>query len=85
MPKGRLAYFDLKLYKDNMYLEISVFAIGRRISAGLVDTSDRVNSIWNYFSQCPGGGIGRHVGLRSQYRKMCRFKSCPGYQFSVRP
>ena len=30
----------------------------------------------------PGWWNGRHAGLRSQYRKVCRFKSCPGYHFS---
>lgn len=28
----------------------------------------------------PGGGIGRHKGLRSPRRKACRFESCPGHQ-----
>ena len=27
----------------------------------------------------PGGGIGRRVGLKHQYRKMCRFEPGPGY------
>ena len=29
---------------------------------------------------CPGGGIGRHVCLRSICHSVCRFKSCPGHQ-----
>ena len=28
---------------------------------------------------CPGGGIGRHAGLRSQCRKVCEFESRPGH------
>ena len=29
---------------------------------------------------CPDGGIGRRVGLKHQYRKMCRFDPGSGYQ-----
>jgi hypothetical protein len=33
------------------------------------------------FFICPGGGIGRHAGLKILYPlKMCGFKSRPGYQ-----
>ncbi len=29
--------------------------------------------------RCPGGGIGRRVGLKHQCRKTCRFEPDPGY------
>ncbi len=29
--------------------------------------------------KCPDGGIGRRVGLKHQYRKMCRFDPGSGY------
>ena len=30
--------------------------------------------------KCPGGGIGRRVGLKHQWCKPCRFEPGPGYK-----
>ena len=42
----------------------------RRAGGGTVNSSSGPPGWWN----------GRHEGLRSLYRKMCRFDSCPGHQ-----
>ena len=36
----------------------------------------------NKETACPAGGIGRRVGLKHQYLRMCRFDSGAGYESS---
>ena len=51
-----------------------------RLKSGLATTG--ANDLFLRVGSSPGWWNGRHEGLRSPYRKVCRFDSCPGHQFA---